>query len=77
MSQVFVLGTDRCGSKTFTVASEHMTNFTAEHDSRTHILSPNRFAYPDNHLAWWTGKLVAAFGDTPLYVHLSRDRDAW
>ena len=61
MSQVFVLGTDRCGSKTFTVASEHMTNFTAEHDSRT----------------WWTGKLVAAFGDTPLYVHLSRDRDAW
>ena len=82
MTQVLVLCTGRCGSKTFTRASEHMTNFTARHESRTHLLGANRFAYPDNHieidnrLAWWTGKLDATFGDTPFYVHLTRDRDA-
>lgn len=80
MTQVFVLCTGRCGSTTFARACEHAINFTAKHESRTHLLGTNRFAYPRNHievdnrLAWWTGKLHQQFGDRPYYVHLKRDR---
>ena len=80
MTQVFVLCTGRCGSTTFAAAAAHATNFTAGHETRTHLLGPNRFAYParhievDNRLAWWTGRLDATFGDLPHYVHLTRNR---
>jgi len=80
MTRVFVLCTGRCGSTTFARAAAHATNFTAKHESRTYKLGGQRLAYPDNHievdnrLAWWTGKLDAAFGDAPYFVHLTRDK---
>ncbi len=75
---VFVLNTGRCGSKTFTRACRHMHNYTAAHESRTHLLGAARFDYPDNHvevdnrLSWLLGRLDAKYGDSAFYVHLKR-----
>ena len=79
MTRVFVLCTGRCGSTTFAKAAAHADNFTAAHESRTHLLGPARLAYPlqhievDNRLAWWLGRLDQTYGDTAHYVHLLRD----
>ena len=79
MTRVFVLCTGRCGSTTFARAAAHADNFTAAHESRTHLLGPTRLAYPlqhievDNRLAWWLGRLDQTHGDTAHYVHLLRD----
>lgn len=79
---VFVLCTGRCGSTTFIRACEHMTNYTAGHETRCQLLGPDRLAYPDNHieadnrLSWFLGRLDAAYGDDAFYVHLTRDPDA-
>ena len=79
---VFVLCTGRCGSTTFAKASAHATNFTAAHESRSHMTGPRRFAYAqghievDNRLAWNLGRLDRAYGDTAHYVHLLRDPQA-
>ncbi len=76
---VFVLCTGRCGSTTFATAMGHATNFTAAHESRSHMTGPRRFAYPeghvevDNRLAWCLGRLEQTYGDTAHYVHLIRD----
>lgn len=78
---VFILNTGRCGSTTFIAACRHITNFTAGHESRIHLLGPGRLAYPDNHieadnrLAWLLGRLDTAYGDDARYVHLRRDRE--
>ncbi len=64
---------------TFIRACEHMTNYTAAHESRRHLVGTERLAYPpdhieaDNRLAWFTGRLDRAYGDKPLYVYLRRD----
>lgn len=48
----------------------------------THAVGAARFAFPDNHieidnrLAWFTGRLDAAWGDRAAYVHLTRDPEA-
>lgn len=82
VKNVFVLCTGRCGSTTFAKAAAHASNFTAAHESRTHLTGPNRFAYPpqhieiDNRLAWWLGRLDRAYGDDAHYVHLTRDPKA-
>jgi hypothetical protein len=76
---VFILNTGRCGSTTFVKACEHITNFTTAHESRMHLIGNQRLAYPDNHieadnrLAWFLGRLEAAYGDRAIYVHLRRD----
>ena len=76
---VFVLCTGRCGSKTFAKACEHITNYTAGHETRCRVFGPERLAYPDRHievdnrLAWFLGRLNAAYGDDAFYVHLTRD----
>jgi hypothetical protein len=73
------LNTGRCGSTTFVKACEHITNFTTAHESRMHLIGNQRLAYPDNHieadnrLAWFLGRLEAAYGDRAIYVHLRRD----
>lgn len=61
--RVFVLGTGRCGTMTFSKACGHITNYTSGHE--THRLHPERFPhYPDNHievdahLAWMLGDLA-------------------
>ena len=47
---VFVLCTGRCGSTTFACACRHIENYTAAHESRSHLAGPERFAYPEDHI---------------------------
>ena len=76
---IFVLCTGRCGSTTFTKAAEQIKNFTAGHETRTHLTGEDRFAYPRNHievdnrLSWLLGRLDKHFGATAFYVHLKRN----
>lgn len=78
---VFILSTGRCGSTTFAQACQHMTNFSAAHESRISKLH-DRLEYPDNHievdnrLSWFLGRLDRRYGDDAFYVHLKRDREA-
>jgi hypothetical protein len=76
---VFVLCTGRCGSTTIVRAMEHSTNYSAGHETRSHLLGDARLAYPprhfeaDNRLSWFLGRLETAFGQSAFYVHLTRD----
>ena len=78
--RVIVLGTGRCGTTTFVRACQHLTNYTAGHETRAHLIGPDRFAYPDQHveadnrLSWFLGELGQRFPDAH-YVHLLRDRE--
>lgn len=78
---VFVLCTGRCGSTTFARACKFLSGWTAGHESRTHLLGPDRLAYPkshieaDNRLSWLLGRLEATWGDRAAYVHLTRNRE--
>lgn len=80
--RVFVLNTGRCGSSTFVRACEHLTNYTAGHETNAKVVGEQRFVYPDDHveadnrLAWFLGGLSERYGDAPLYVHLRRDAEA-
>ena len=79
---VFILNSGRCGSTTFIRACSHITNYSAAHESRIHLLGDARLAYPpahieaDNRLSWLLGRLDDAYGDDAFYVHLRRDVDA-
>lgn len=79
---VFVLTTGRSGSLAFAEACRHITNYTAGHETRVGLVGAERLAYPadhievDNRLAWFPGRLEAAFGDNAFYVHLRRDPEA-
>ncbi len=76
---IFILCTGRCGSTTFIRACSHITNFSSAHESRTHLLGPERFNYPDNHieadnrLSWLLGRLDKFYGNDAFYVHLKRN----
>lgn len=78
---VFVLCTGRCGSTTFVKAASHARNYSAGHETRTHLTGAARFAYPsyhieaDNRLTWLLGRLERAFGQEALYVHLTRAQE--
>ncbi len=78
---IFVLCTGRCGSMTLARACAHLTNRSSAHESRTHLLGPDRMAYPprhieiDNRLSWLLGRLDRTWGDRAAYVHLTRDPD--
>lgn len=78
-TNVFVLGTGRCGTTTFIRACEHLNNFTAGHETRAGSTGLDRFHYPshhieaDNRLSWLLGQLESHFGYEQLYVHLKRD----
>ncbi|MGA1480611.1 MAG: hypothetical protein ACO38N_06015 [Candidatus Nanopelagicales bacterium] len=80
--RIFCLGTGRSGTTTFTRSLEHASNYTSGHESRASMLGSQRLDYPDwhaeadNRLTWMLGALGERFGDEPVYVHLSRDRDA-
>jgi hypothetical protein len=77
--RVFILNTGRCGSTTIIRACEHLTNYTAGHETRARAIGDGRLRYPDRHveadnrLSWFLGDLGERFGDEPLYVHLRRD----
>ena len=76
---VFILCTGRCGSTTFIEACRHITNFTAEHESRARMIGDERLNYPpqhieaDNRLSWFLGRLDRKYGDSACYVHLKRN----
>lgn len=76
---IFILNTGRCGSTTFIRACEHITNYSAAHESLSRYIGDQRFAYPDNHieadnrLSWFLGRLDSKYGDSAFYVHLNRD----
>ncbi len=84
---VFVLSTGRCGSETFARACEHMTNYTAAHESHNRWLHPylampyRDLRYPDAHievdnrLSWFLGTLEKLYGREAFYVHLLRRRE--
>jgi hypothetical protein len=78
--RVFILGTGRCGTTTFIRACEHLTNFTAGHETRVRLIGEDRFAYPeqhieaDNRLGFFLGELGNRF-PYACYVHLRRDRE--
>lgn len=77
---VFVLGTGRCGTTTFTRASEHIENFTAGHETRVREVGEARLSYPEDHievdhyLSWFLGRLDDRYGEDAFYVHLLRDK---
>jgi len=77
---VFVLSTGRAGSKTFVLACEYLSNFTAGHETRANQIGSARFDYPTNHieadnrLTWHLGLLGRKYdGLDVFYVHLKRD----
>ena len=77
---VFVLSTGRAGSKTFVLACEYLSNFTAGHETRADQIGSSRFEYPinhieaDNRLTWHLGLLGRKYdGRDVFYVHLKRD----
>ena len=77
---VFILNTGRCGSSTFIKACEHISNYSAAHESRTTLIGEQRLTYPaqhieaDNRLSWLLGRLDKQYADDALYVHLSRNQ---
>lgn len=79
---VFILSTGRCGSTTLEKACSHISNYTAAHESRCHLLGEERVNYPDNHiesdnrLSWFLGKLDRRYSQKDaVYVVLHRNRD--
>ena len=76
---VFILNSGRCGSTTFIKACQHITNYTAAHESLLSKTGAQRFNYPDNHieadnrLSWLLGRLDKQFPDNVFYVHLTRN----
>lgn len=80
--RIFCLSTGRCGSRTFSVAMGHSTNFSSAHESRSHHLGSARLDYSDwhcesdNRLAWFLGGMQQRYGDDAVYVHLRRSPDA-
>lgn len=78
---VFILGTGRCGTMTFTKACQHITNYTAGHETRTNQIWFDRVNYPANHieadnrLVWFLPYLEKwCEGKKVLFVHLIRHR---
>lgn len=79
---VFILNSGRCGSTTFIKACQHISNYSAAHESHVNDTGAQRFAYPDNHieadnrLSWMLGRLDRIYGDRAYYVHLMRSPEA-
>ena len=78
---VFILNSGRCGSSTFIKACQHITNYTAAHESLLSKTGAQRLDYPDNHieadnrLSWFLGRLERKFHDDAYYVHLQRNTE--
>lgn len=76
--RVFVTGTGRCGTTTFSMACKHFSGDTSKHESTNGRLSTLDF--PDNHiesepgLVWRLPQLIEKYPDA-IYVHLLRDKD--
>jgi len=79
--RVFILCTGRSGSTSIIKACQHITNYSARHESLSKAFGKERFNYPENHieadnrLSWHLGHLHKYYGDAPFYVHIKRNRD--
>lgn len=74
--RVFVLGTGRCGSVTFSKACQHIKNYTVTHEGKAGRLDldfPNNHIEVDPHLFWNIHELTLKYKDA-VYVHLIRDK---
>jgi hypothetical protein len=77
---IFILNTGRCGSTTFIKACQHITNFSAAHESLASQAGFKRLAYPDQHieadnrLSWFLGRLDEKYSNDAFYVHLKRTK---
>ncbi len=78
---VFILNSGRCGSTTFIKACQHITNYTAAHESLLSHTGLQRFNYPQNHieadnrLSWLLGRLDNKYANDAFYVHLTRNHN--
>lgn len=76
---VFVLSTGRTGSLSLERACQHITNFTAAHESRCQLTGNDRIDFPDQHieidnrLSWFLGRLDKSYGADAFYIHMVRD----
>lgn len=76
---VFILGTGRCGTKSFISACRYIQNYSVGHETRVARVGRERLNYPDwhieadNRLAWFLGRLEELYGQEAFYVHLLRD----
>lgn len=79
---IFILNSGRCGSTTFIKACNHISNYSAGHETRINLTGEQRLAYPHNHieadnrLSWLLGRLDKEYGDNAFYVHLKRNPQA-
>ena len=71
--RVFVTGTGRCGTQTFSKACKHISNFTSGHETRTKVAVLN---YPDDHievdphLLWRMRDVIKKYPDAKwVFVH--------
>jgi len=81
--RVFVVGTGRCGTRTFAMACKHISNFTAGHETHARqsigdLSYPDQHIEVDHHLTWGLPLLLKRYpvGSDAVYVHLLRDRAA-
>ena len=78
---IFILCTGRSGSSTFIEACKHITNYSSGHESQASKLGEDRLAYPGNHieadnrLSWMLGPLDDKYGDSAIYIHLTRNKE--
>jgi hypothetical protein len=76
---VFVLCTGRSGSTSFIKACQHISNYSAAHETLSNSCGDKRFDFPKNHieadnrLSWQLGQLNEKFGKNAFYVHLKRN----
>lgn len=79
--RVFILCTGRNGSTAIIRACQHISNYSAAHESLSRKFGSDRFDYPDDHieadnrLSWHLGQLHSTFGDQAVYIHLHRNKD--
>ena len=77
--RVFVTGTGRCGTKTFSMACRHIRNFTSGHE--THAGRVGDLGYPDGHIEVdphlvHVLPLLLEKHPEARWVHLIREREA-
>lgn len=77
---VFVTGTGRCGTVTFSKACRHIANYASGHETMAGKVVIGRLEYPDRHievdphLGWMIGSVVEKYPDA-FFVHLQRRKE--
>jgi len=77
--RIFVVGTGRCGTVTFSKATTHIKNYTSGHETNTSGLTNNNLKYPDNHIeidhrmSYFIPILKTSYPNA-YWVHLQRER---